>query len=120
MHKLNLILLFLAALATTGCVGGLGGSSSSGDSGVTSVASLSDGGRAGPRVSDSEITRSIQNAFKEDDLLSNANVTVNSQQGVVSMSGRLTARAANRAMSLARSAPGVQRVVWASIDYIPE
>jgi osmotically-inducible protein OsmY len=120
MPKLKITILFLAAFATTGCVGGLGGGSSSSDSGVASVASLSDGGRAGPRVSDSEITRSIQSAFKEDDLLANAAITVNSEQGVVSMSGRLTARAANRAMSLARSAPGVQRVMWASIDYIPE
>ena len=120
MLKMNLTFVLLAVFVTTGCVGGLGGGSSSSDSGVTSVASLTDGGRAGPRVSDSEITRSIQNAFKEDDLLANANITVSSEQGIVSMSGRLTARAANRAMSLARSAPGVQRVVWANIDYIPE
>lgn len=120
MFKMNLTFVLLAVFATTGCVGGLGGGSSSSDTGVTSVASLGDGGRAGPRVSDSEITRSIQNAFKEDDLLANANVTVNSNQGVVSMSGRLSARAANRAMSLARAAPGVQRVVWDRIDYIPE
>jgi osmotically-inducible protein OsmY len=120
MLKINLIFVFLAVFATAGCVGGLGGGSASSDTGVTSVASLSDGGRVGPRVSDSEITRSIQSAFREDDLLANANITVNSEQGIVSMSGRLTARAANRAMSLARSAPGVQRVVWASIDYIPE
>lgn len=120
MLKINLTLVFLAAFVTTGCVGGLGGGSSSSDSGVTSVASLSDGGRAGPRVSDTEITRSIQNAFKEDDLLATTNITVNSDQGIVSLSGRLTARAANRAMSLARSAPGVQRVMWANIDYIPE
>jgi len=39
---------------------------------------------------------------------------------VVSLSGSLTARAANRAVSLARSVPGVRRVVWANINYLPE
>lgn len=116
MHKLSLILAFLAALTLTACAG-LGGGSSSDTSTSTS---LSDNARRGPKVSDSEITASIKDAFKQDDLLSNASITVTSDQGVVSMSGRLTARAANRAMSLARAAPGVYRVVWSSIDYIPE
>ena len=116
MHKLSLILAFLAALTLTACAG-LGGGSSS-DTSIS--ASTSDNARRGPKVSDSEITASIKDAFKQDDLLSNASITVTSDQGVVSMSGRLTARAANRAMSLARAAPGVYRVVWSSIDYIPE
>ena len=116
MHKLSLIIAFLAALTLTACAG-LGGGSSSDTSTSTS---LSDNARRGPKVSDSEITASIKDAFKQDDLLSNASITVTSDQGVVSMSGRLTARAANRAMSLARAAPGVYRVVWSSIDYIPE
>lgn len=116
MHKLSLILAFLAALTLTACAG-LGGGSSSDTSASTS---LSDNARRDPKVSDSEITASIKDAFKQDDLLSNASITVTSDQGVVSMSGRLTARAANRAMSLARAAPGVYRVVWSSIDYIPE
>ncbi|MDG4560590.1 MAG: BON domain-containing protein [Candidatus Competibacter sp.] len=118
MHKLSLILAFLAALTLTACVG-LGGGSSS-DTSTSASTSLSDNARRGPKVSDSEITASIKDAFKQDDLLSNASITVTSDQGVVSMSGRLTARAANRAMSLARAAPGVYRVVWSSIDYIPE
>ena len=118
MHKLSLILAFLAALTLTACVG-LGGGSSS-DTSTSTSTSLSDNARRGPKVSDSEITASIKDAFKQDDLLSNASITVTSDQGVVSMSGRLTARAANRAMSLARAAPGVYRVVWSSIDYIPE
>lgn len=116
MHKLSLILAFLAALTLTACAG-LGGGSSSDTSASTST---SDNARRGPQVNDSEITASIKDAFKQDDLLSNASITVTSDQGVVSMSGRLTARAANRAMSLARAAPGVYRVVWSSIDYIPE
>ncbi len=118
MHKLSLILAFLAALTLTACAG-LGGGSSS-DTSTSTSTSLSDNARRGPKVSDSEITASIKDAFKQDDLLSNASITVTSDQGVVSMSGRLTARAANRAMSLARAAPGVYRVVWSSIDYIPE
>ena len=120
MNKIPLILAFLAALTLTACAG-LGGGSGGGDSdGVASSTGLSDSARSGPQVSDSEITSSIKSAFKEDDMLSSANVTVTSNQGIVSMSGRLTARAANRAMSLARAAPGVRRVVWSSIDYIPE
>lgn len=118
MHKLSLILAFLAALTLTACAG-LGGGSSN-DTSTSASTSLSDNARRGPKVSDSEITASIKDAFKQDDLLSNASITVTSDQGVVSMSGRLTARAANRAMSLARAAPGVYRVVWSSIDYIPE
>ena len=118
MHKLSLILAFLAALTLTACAG-LGGGSSS-DTSTSASTSLSDNARRGPKVSDSEITASIKDAFKQDALLSNASITVTSDQGVVSMSGRLTARAANRAMSLARAAPGVYRVVWSSIDYIPE
>ena len=118
MHKLSLIIAFLAALTLTACAG-LGGDSSS-DTSTSASTSLSDNARRGPKVSDSEITASIKDAFKQDDLLSNASITVTSDQGVVSMSGRLTARAANRAMSLARAAPGVYRVVWSSIDYIPE
>ncbi|NMQ18501.1 BON domain-containing protein [Candidatus Competibacter phosphatis] len=120
MHKLSLILAFLAALTLTACVGLGGGSSSDTSTSASTSTSLSDNARRGPKVSDSEITASIKDAFKQDDLLSNASITVTSDQGVVSMSGRLTARAANRAMSLARAAPGVYRVVWSSIDYIPE
>ncbi|MCB1824819.1 MAG: BON domain-containing protein [Candidatus Competibacteraceae bacterium] len=116
MNKLPLILAFLAALTLTACAG-LGGGSSGDTSAGTS---LGDNARRGPQVSDSEITSSIKNAFQQDDLLSNASITVTSDQGIVSMSGRLTARAANRAMSLARAAPGVRRVLWSSIDYIPE
>ena len=120
MNKFPLILAFLAALTLTACAGLGGGSSGDDGSGVSSGTSLSDGARSGPQVSDSEITSSIKDAFKQDELLASASVTVTSNQGIVSMSGRLTARAANRAMSLARAAPGVRRVVWSSIDYIPE
>jgi osmotically-inducible protein OsmY len=117
MNKLSFIFALLAALNVAGCATS-GGSSS--DDSVTSTSSLSGGGRDAPQVSDSEITSSIQRAFSQDDLLSKANISVNSNQGVVSLSGRLSARAANRAVSVARAAPGVRRVLWASIEYIPE
>ena len=118
MNKLTLIFALLAALSIAGCATSGGGSSS--DDNATSASSSSGSGRDAPQVSDAEITSSIQQAFGQDDLLSKANISVNSNQGVVSLSGRLSARAANRAVSVARAAPGVRRVLWASIEYIPE
>lgn len=118
MNKLTLIFALLAALGIAGCATSGGGSSS--DDNATSASSSSGSGRDAPQVSDAEITSSIQQAFSQDDLLSKANISVNSNQGVVSLSGRLSARAANRAVSVARAAPGVRRVLWASIEYIPE
>ena len=91
-----------------------------GGDGTSSAASMSDSDRGGAQANDSEITRAIENAFKQDDLLSSTSISVSSSGGVVSLSGSLTARAANRAVSLARSAPGVRRVVWANINYLPE
>ena len=118
MNKLTFIFALLAALSIAGCATSGGGSS--GDDSATSTASLSDSGRGAPQAKDSEITSAIQRAFSQDDLLSKSNISVNSNQGVVSLSGRLSARAANRAVSVARAAPGVRRVLWASIEYIPE
>ena len=118
MNKLTLIFALLAALSIAGCATSGGGSSS--DDNATSASSSSGSGRDALQVSDAEITSSIQQAFSQDDLLSKANISVNSNQGVVSLSGRLSARAANRAVSVARAAPGVRRVLWASIEYIPE
>ena len=65
-----LIPVLLAALTAAGCAG-LGGGSD--DSGTTSVASLREGGRGGPTVSDSEISSSIKDAFKQDPELAAAN-----------------------------------------------
>ncbi|HPF57379.1 MAG TPA: BON domain-containing protein [Candidatus Competibacteraceae bacterium] len=118
MNKLTVIFVLLAALSIAGCVTSGGGSGS--DDSVASTASLSDSGRGASQANDSEITSAIQRAFSQDDLLSKSNISVNSNQGVVSLSGRLSARAANRAVSVARAAPGVRRVLWASIEYIPE
>lgn len=118
MNTFSPVLALLMALALTACTG-MGGGSTSSD-GSSSAASISDNARGGAQANDSEITRAIENAFKQDDLLSSTSISVSSSGGVVSLSGSLTARAANRAVSLARSAPGVRRVVWANINYLPE
>ncbi|MFO1423353.1 MAG: BON domain-containing protein [Candidatus Competibacteraceae bacterium] len=98
-----LIPALLAALATTGCVS-LGGGSG-GDDTTTSGASL----RGGPTVSDSEITASIKDAFKQDPELASANITVTVDKGVVSLSGNTpNVQAYLHAGSLARNVPGVR------------
>jgi osmotically-inducible protein OsmY len=102
-----LIPVLLAALATAGCAG-LGGGSSD-ESETASAASLSGGGRGGPKVSDSEITSSIQAAFKQDSELAAANIAVTVEKGVVSLSGSApNVQAYLRAGSIARNAPGVR------------
>ena len=107
MHKLSLILAFLAALALTACAG-LGGGSSS-DTNTSASTSLSDNARRGPKVSDSEITASIKDAFKQDPELTAANIAITVDKGVVSLSGNTpNVQAYNRAGSLARNVPGVR------------
>ena len=99
-----LIPVLLAALATAGCAG-LGGGSSD-DSGT---ASPGGGGRSGPNVSDSEITSSIQAAFKQDPELAAANIAVTVEKGVVMLTGNTpNVQAYLRAGSIARNAPGVR------------
>jgi osmotically-inducible protein OsmY len=102
MHKFHLTLAFLAALTTAGCVS-MGGGSSSEDS----TANLSDSGRPGPKMSDSEIVSAIKDAFKQDEQLASAGINVTANQGVVTLSGNVpSAQAYNRAISLARSVTG--------------
>ena len=113
-----LIPVLLAALTAAGCAG-LGGGSD--DSGTTSVASLREGGRGGPTVSDSEISSSIKDAFKQDPELAAANISVNSENGVVTLSGNVpNAQTYNRAISLARGMPGVRPPVRASNLKFPQ
>jgi osmotically-inducible protein OsmY len=121
MNKFHLTLALLAALTTAGCAGmGLGGGSADSDSG-TSAASLGDSGRGGPKVSDSEITSTIKDAFKQDPELAAANITVNSDKGIVTLSGNVpNAQTYNRAISLARSVPGVRPPVKASNLKFPQ
>ena len=100
MHKFHLTLALLAALTVAGCVS-TGGSSD--DS--TAVASLSDSGRSGAKMSDSDMVSAIQDAFKQDAQLAGINVSAN--QGVVTLSGSVpSAQAYNRAISVARSVTG--------------
>ncbi|MCP5420716.1 MAG: BON domain-containing protein [Gammaproteobacteria bacterium] len=93
----------------TGCSmlpGGDGGSSS------TTSSSTASGQGKRPAPNDSEITSSVRAALKQDDLLAGNDVDVTSDEGVVTLSGRLpNARAANRAFSVARSTDGVRRVI---------
>ena len=102
-----LIPVLLAALTVTGCAG-LGGGSSD-DSGTASATSLSGGGRSGPKVSDSEISSSIKDAFKQDPELAAANITITVDSGRVTLSGSTpNVQAYLRAGSLARNVPGVR------------
>ena len=102
-----LIPVLLAALVATGCAS-LGGGSSD-DGGTASAAGLRDSGRSGPKVSDSEISASIKEAFKQDPELAAANITVTVDSGRVTLSGNTpNVQAYNRAGSLARNAPGVR------------
>jgi hyperosmotically inducible protein len=113
MNKLTLIFALLAALTTAGCAG-LGGGSSDGDGG-SSAASLGGGGRGGPKVPDSDIVATIKAAFKQDDQLAGASIDVTANNGVVTLSGSVpNAQAYNRAISLARGAPGVRPPVNAA------
>ena len=105
--------MLLAALTTAGCVS-LGGGSSDSDSGSTAARS-GDGGRAGPQVSDSDIISTIKDAFKQDPQLAAAGINVSANQGVVTLSGTVpSALVYNRAISVARSAPGVRPPVNAA------
>ena len=102
-----LIPTLLAALAATGCVSL--GDGSSDDSGTASAASLRDGGRGGPKVSDSEISSNIKDAFKQDPELAAANIAVTVDSGKVTLSGNApNVQAYLRAGSLARNVPGVR------------
>lgn len=79
-----------------------------GDSATGSGSSQSQGATA----DDSAITSAVQANLSRDELVGNSNVNVTSNQGIVTLSGQLpTARAANRAFSVARSTEGVRRVI---------
>ena len=106
-----LIPVLSAALAVAGCVS-LGSGPNDSDSDSGSSATRSSGGS---RVSDSEITASIKEAFKQDPQLAAASISVNAENGVVTLSGNVpTALVYNRAISVARSAPGVRPPVNAA------
>lgn len=87
-----------------------GGGTTDGESGTasqqTTTASQS---QRGP--SDATITTTIKEAFQKDEMLSSQTINVSTEQGVVTLGGRVAnGRVMNRAISLARSVPGVRRV----------
>ena len=115
MNTRNLIIpaLLIAALAATGCatLGGSDSSASDSRSSPTPPPSR----RSGPTVSDSDIVSAIKDAFKQDPQLAAASISVNASQGVVTLSGTVpSALVYNRAISVARSAPGVRPPVNAA------
>jgi osmotically-inducible protein OsmY len=117
MNPRNLIIpVLLVALATTGCVSlGGGGSSSDSDSGTSYPPALAGDGRGASKVSDSDIASAIKDAFKQDPQLAAASITVTVEKGVVTLSGNApNAQTYNRAISVARSAPGVRPPVIAT------
>jgi osmotically-inducible protein OsmY len=71
-------------------------------------------------VSDASITAAVEDVFQQDELLGPENIEVDTQEGVVMLAARMSSgRAANRAISLAREVPGVQRVVWSRLELTP-
>lgn len=112
MPKLYLALALVAALTTTGCSSlGLGNNTASNDSASNATSAPA----GGLRVDDSEIVASIQSAFKQDPELAGASLNVSANGGVVTLSGNVpSAQAYNRAISLARSTPGVRPPVKAN------
>ena len=117
MNKFHLTLVFLTALTTAGCSGLGGFNNKDSDTGAESSSSS----RSGPKVSDSEITSSIKDAFKQDPELAAANISVNSENGVVTLSGNVpNAQTYNRAISLARNVSGVRPPVRASNLKFPQ
>ncbi|MBK8752928.1 MAG: BON domain-containing protein [Candidatus Competibacteraceae bacterium] len=66
-------------------------------------------------MSDSDIAAAIKDAFKQDPQLATASITVTVEKGVVTLSGNApNAQTYNRAISVARSAPGVRPPVVAT------
>jgi len=107
MKKVCFFLLLISLLG--GCAGLPGGSGAS-ESTETTATSSGQSSRAAPN--DRAITTAIQSAMQQDELLTGASVDVASEQGIVTLSGQLSsARAANRAFSVARNTAGVRRVI---------
>lgn len=95
MKTMLMGLALLAITAAGGCATGGGGA---------------DGG--GP--SDRQITSAVQEALKQDETLANSAIDVSTDQGVVTLSGRVpNAQAYTRALSIARGVNGVKPPVQA-------
>jgi len=82
---------------------------------ITGCATSGGAAGAGGGTSDSDITAAVKDAFKQDEVLSSATIEVNTDQGVVTLSGAVpNAMAYTRAISLARRVPGVKPPVQAA------
>ncbi|NJN47499.1 MAG: BON domain-containing protein [Candidatus Competibacteraceae bacterium] len=100
---------FLLLISLLGGCAGLPGGGGASESTET-AASSGQSSRAAPN--DRAITAAIQSAMQQDELLTGTSVNVVSEQGIVTLSGQLSsARAANRAFSVARNTEGVRRVI---------
>ena len=100
MRRIFFAILLLGLGLITGCATSGGGSA---------------GASAGGGASDSDITAAVKDAFKQDEVLSSASIEVNTDQGVVTLSGAVpNAMAYTRAISLARRVPGVKPPVQAA------
>ena len=98
MRKIVFAIMLLGFGLITGCASSGGGAAG-----------------AGGGTSDSEITAAIKDAFKQDEVLSSANIDVSTDKGVVTLSGAVpNAMAYTRAISLARRVSGVKPPVQAS------
>ncbi len=116
MYKFYLKLAFYIALTTSLGCSSIGASDSSSMS-QDRMNDTSDTGQSNSQkdVSDSEITSSIEDTFKKDPEIATANLEVHSKDGVVNLSGTVpNAQTYNRAISLARSVPGVHIPINAS------
>jgi hypothetical protein len=105
MNKGCFVLLLISLLG--GCAGLPGGGA-----GESTETSTSSGQPSRGAPNDTAITAAIKSAMQQDELLAGTSVTVVSEQGIVTLSGQLSsARAANRAFSVARNTDGVRRVI---------
>ena len=68
--------------------------------------------RAGTAVGDAALTTSVKTKFLADDLVKGLNIDVDTNNGVVTLNGRVSSQAeANRATMIARNTDGVKSVV---------
>jgi osmotically-inducible protein OsmY len=71
-----------------------------------------EGRQAGQAVSDAALTTTVKSKFLADDMVKGLNIDVDTQDGVVTLTGNVATKAeADRAMMLARQTEGVSRVV---------
>jgi hyperosmotically inducible protein len=110
MKKITYALLLAVLGLGAGCAKITGGGDTTAEPAAAAESATTD--RAQQRgPSDSAITSAVKEAFQKDELLGSLTINVNTDNGVVTLDGRVpNGRVMNRAISLARSVPGVRRV----------